>query len=191
MPASVHPATVPAEPKSTSSGCAAMTRTCWISVSLNTLPILRSAPAHEGAPRYGAAHGRARPPQRQLIQRGHHVLDAGVVLEPVHGQVLAVARVLEAAVRHLGHQRNVGVNPDATEVEAPGHPHSPAVVTGPHRRRQPVLGAIGPGQRLVLVAELLHRDDRAEYLVLDDLVVLAQPVDDAGLEEEAGRPGAV
>src|SRR5580704_14191057 len=41
----------------------------------------------------------------------HDVLDAGVVLEAVHGQVLAVPGVLEPAVRHLGHDRDVGVDP--------------------------------------------------------------------------------
>jgi Helix-turn-helix domain len=51
------------------------------------------------------------------VQRGHDVLDAGVVLEAVHGQVLAVAGLLEAAVRHLGHQRDVGVDPHAAEVQ--------------------------------------------------------------------------
>ena len=38
-------------------------------------------------------------------------------------------------------------------------------------------------ERLVLVVELLHGDDRAEDLVLDHLVVLPQPVDDGRLEE--------
>ena len=42
---------------------------------------------------------------------------------------------------------------------------------------QAVLDAVGPAHRLVLVGEALHGDDRAEHLVLDDLVVLAQPGD--------------
>src|SRR5688500_14154142 len=58
----------------------------------------------------------------------HDVLDAGVVLEAVHGQVLAGAGVLEAAVGHLGHDRDVGVDPHAAEVEPAGHAHGPAVV---------------------------------------------------------------
>ena len=55
----------------------------------------------------------------------HDVLDAGVVLEPVHRQVLAVAGVLEPAVRHLGHERDVAVDPHAAEVEARGSSASP------------------------------------------------------------------
>src|SRR6201995_6209842 len=105
----------------------------------------------------------------------HDVLDAGVVLEAVHGQVLAVAGVLEAAVRHLGHDRDVGVDPHRAEVQALGHPHGPAVVLGPYARGQAVLDAVGPADRLVLVGEPLHGDDRAEDLVLDHLVVLLPP----------------
>src|SRR3954447_16202309 len=36
----------------------------------------------------------------------HHVLDPGVVLQTVNREVLAVPRMLEAAVRHLGHDRD-------------------------------------------------------------------------------------
>src|ERR1700759_4721905 len=77
----------------------------------------------------------------------HDVLDAGVVLKAVHGQVLAVAGVLEAAVRHLGHDRDVGVDPHRTEVQALGHPHGAAVVPGPDARGQAVLYAVGPADR--------------------------------------------
>src|SRR5690349_20663681 len=61
----------------------------------------------------------------------HHVLDARVVLEAVHRQVLAVARVLEPAVRHLRDEGDVGVDPDHAEVESPRHPHRAGVVLGP------------------------------------------------------------
>src|ERR687893_283376 len=82
----------------------------------------------------------------------HHVLDARVVLEPVHRQVLAVAGVLEAAVRHLGDERDVRVDPHAAEVELLAHPHGAAEVLGPDAGGQAVLDAVGPGERLVLVA---------------------------------------
>src|SRR5450631_4209901 len=106
---------------------------------------------------------------------GHDVLDAGVVLEAVHGQVLAIATVLEAAVRHLGDDGDVGVDPHAAEVHLSRHPHGPAEVPGPHAAGQPVLHAVGPGERLRLVGELLHGDDRAEDLALDGFVVLTKP----------------
>src|SRR5215467_834838 len=178
MPASVHLATVPASPKSTSSGWAATTRTFETSVSSGTAAILcwLWRPA-------AVAAGRA-----ALVQGRHHVLDAGVVLEPVHRQVLAVPGALEAAVRHLGDQRDVRVDPDAAEVQPPRHPHGTPVVGGPDRGRKPVLGAVRPGDGLVFVGELLHGDDRPEHLVLNDLVVLLQPADDAGLVEVPARP---
>src|SRR5690349_22016560 len=47
----------------------------------------------------------------------HHVLDPGVVLQRVRRQVLAVAGLLEPAVRHLGHQRDVAVDPHAAGVD--------------------------------------------------------------------------
>src|SRR6185369_9939276 len=90
----------------------------------------------------------------------HDVLDAGVVLQAVHGQILAVAGALEAAMRHLGDQRDVCVDPDAAEVEALGHPHGATVVPGPDAGGETVLHAVGPAHRFVLVAEPLHRDDR-------------------------------
>src|SRR5215212_8737017 len=93
---------------------------------------------------------------------GHDVLDAGVVLEPVHRQVLAVAAVLETAVRHPRDERDVGVDPDDAEVEVAAHPQGTTVVPGPHTGGQPVLDPVGPAQRLALVRELLHGDDRAE-----------------------------
>src|SRR5829696_519931 len=47
---------------------------------------------------------------------GHHVLDAGVVLEAIHRQVLAITAVLEAPVRHLCNDWDVGIDPHAAEV---------------------------------------------------------------------------
>src|SRR2546430_8189413 len=123
-------------------------------------------------------------------ERMHHVLDAGVVLQAVHGQVLAVPGVLEAAVRHLGHERDVRVDPDAAEVQPAGPPHRPAVVAGPHRGGHAVLDSVGPAHRLVLLGEALHGDDRAEDLLLDRLVVLPETGDDRGGGEEAALTDA-
>ena len=71
------------------------------------------------------------------------------------------------------------------EVEPLRHPHRAAVVLGPDAGGQAVLDAVGPAQRLGLVGELLHGDDRAEDLVLDLLVVLLQAGDDGRLVEVA------
>ena len=79
---------------------------------------------------HGAGARRKRPGARHLpavsrvelqrlrlleVQRRHDVLDLRVVLEAVHRQVLAVARLLVAAVRHLAGQQPVVVDPHAAE----------------------------------------------------------------------------
>src|SRR4051812_30777037 len=63
----------------------------------------------------------------------HHVLDVGVVLTGVDRQVLAVPGLLVAAVRHLGHDRDVVVDPDAAELERLRDAHRAADVLRPHR----------------------------------------------------------
>src|SRR3954462_6137284 len=80
----------------------------------------------------GYPFGRWRSASTASLDRGHHVLDPGVVLQPVHRQVLAVTGVLEATVWHLGDQRDVRVDPDTAEVQPLRHPHRPAEVLRPH-----------------------------------------------------------
>jgi hypothetical protein len=53
---------------------------------------------------------------------------------------------------------------------------------------RPYCTPLAQAQRLGLVGELLHRDDRAEDLVLDLLVVLLQPGEDGRLVEVAASP---
>src|SRR5688572_27274781 len=136
--------------------------------------------------RYGACGWSG---EAMSAQACHDVLDDRVVLEAVHREVLAVAGLLEAAVRHLAHERQVVVDPHAAEAHRLRHPQRAADVARPHAAGQPVGRAVGPLERLVLVVEALDRDDRAEDLLLDHLVVLAQAVDHGRLDEEAGRVG--
>jgi hypothetical protein len=56
----------------------------------------------------------------------------GVVLERVHGEVLAVARGLQPAMRHLVHQHEVGVDPGAAIMKPRGRGHALTDVRGPH-----------------------------------------------------------
>ena len=51
---------------------------------------------------------------------------------------------------------------------------------------EPVVDVVRPRERLLLVGEALHRDDRAEHLALHDLAVLRRVGDDRRLVEEAG-----
>jgi hypothetical protein len=47
----------------------------------------------------------------------HDVLDPGVVLQAVDGEIFAITGMLETAVWHLGLQRDMTVDPDAAEVQ--------------------------------------------------------------------------
>ena len=65
------------------------------------------------------------------VEVGHNVLDSGVILKAILGEVLTVTRVLEAAMWHLRDHRNVGVDPDDAEVKGLRHPHCATVVCCP------------------------------------------------------------
>src|SRR5437588_9786247 len=87
---------------------------------------------------------------------------------------------------HLSYEWDVGVDPDAPEVEAARHPHRSAVVLGPDARGEPVLHAVGPRDGLVFVRELLDGDDRSEDLGLSKFVTLLHARDDGRRIEEPG-----
>ena len=77
------------------------------------------------------------------------------------------------------------VDPDRPELELARRVQRAADVARPDRRGQAVVDVVRPRDRLVVVGEALHGDDRAEDLALDDLVVLADVGDDGRLDEEA------
>src|SRR3954454_7876004 len=88
---------------------------------------------------------------RRSADVAHHVLDPGVLLEPVHRKVLAVTGVAVAAVRHLRDERQVRVDPDGAEVQPPGHPQGTSVVLRPDTRAQAVAHVVCPAYGVVLV----------------------------------------
>src|SRR5262249_46489514 len=124
-------------------------------------------------------------PPCSSVDLGHDVLDLRVVLERVRAQVLAVARLLVTAVRHLRDQRDVVVDPDGAELELARRVQRPADVARPDRSGQAVIDAVRPGERLVVVGEALDGHDRLEDLTLDDLVLLADIRNHRRLDEEA------
>src|ERR1700736_6369202 len=88
-------------------------------------------------------------------------------------------------MRHLADQWDVSVDPHRAELQAAGGVHRPADVAGPDGGRQTVIDVIGPRDRLVVVLEPLHRDNRAKDLFLNDLGVLLDVGDQARLVEVA------
>src|SRR5436309_2988514 len=99
----------------------------------------------------GAASGCARAATAALAQARHHVLDDGVVLERVDAEILAIAGLLEAAMGHLGDERDVVVDPHAAEAQRFGYAQRTSDIAGPHRGGQAVARRVGPGDRLLLV----------------------------------------
>ena len=93
-------------------------------------PRARAGPPPSRASRRGRLRARR---GRASVEVDHRVLDARVVVERVDGQVLAVAGLLEAAVRHLRQERQVVVDPDAAEVERADRVQGPADVACPDR----------------------------------------------------------
>src|SRR5262245_5552780 len=63
-----------------------------------------------------------------IAQPDHHVFDLGVLLERVDRHVVAVAGLLEAAVRHLRDDRHVVVDPHGAELEHARSVQRPASV---------------------------------------------------------------
>src|SRR5215469_17005883 len=120
------------------------------------------------------------------LQLHHDVTHYRVILERIHRQVLAVARALEAAVRHLAHRRKVRVDPGRTELQLRRNLHGPRHIARPHRGCEPVLAVIGPADRLLGIAEGSDGHYRSEDLALHDLIVLACAGDHRGLIEEPG-----
>src|SRR6185437_883558 len=82
------------------------------------VPALRAQHLQDGVRVDLPDAGKATP---RLVKRGHHVLDHGVVLERVDAQVLAIPRLLETPMWHLGDERDVVVDPDAAEPQRLGY----------------------------------------------------------------------
>lgn len=57
---------------------------------------------------------------------------------------------------HLSHNRNMGVDPDASEIKGLSHPHRPAMIFSPDTRSQSIFNSIGKAQRFVIITKFLH-----------------------------------
>src|SRR5947209_14842672 len=90
-----------------------------------------------------AAFWRSSPVAAVSVKFYGHVLDVGVLLDGVHGHVLAVARLLVAAVRHLGGDRQqVVVDPDRAELEPARGVQRPRNVTREDRGGEAVADVV-------------------------------------------------
>ncbi len=65
------------------------------------------------------------------VDIAHHMLDTGVILKAVAGEVFAVAAALISTVWHLRHKWDMGVDPYAAEVKGLRHSHRTAMILCP------------------------------------------------------------
>src|SRR4029450_11940732 len=93
-------------------------------------------------------------------------LALGVLAYGVDAVLAPDAAGPEAAEGHVGADDPVGVDPDGAGPQPGRHPVGAVDVLGPDGPGQPELGAVGDGDRLVLVAEGGDRHHRAEDLLL-------------------------
>ena len=113
------------------------------------------------------------------------MLYARVVLEPILGQIFAIAGVLKASVRHLCHEGNMAVNPHSPEVKTLGETHRPTMVFRPHTRGQAIQHVVGHAKSFLLLREGLDRDDGTKDFVLNGIIALLQARHNGGLHEVA------
>jgi hypothetical protein len=95
------------------------------------------------------------------------MLHPGVVVEPIPGEVFAVAGCTESSVWHLGHKRDVGVDPHASEVELACEAIGGSVVAGPDTGGQAERHTIRHGDLLRLVVPRHHLSDDTDGLPTD------------------------
>src|ERR1700734_1571491 len=93
------------------------------------------------------------------------------------------ARTLIAAEGRKVAYRPIGVDPDRSRLEALSHGEGGADALGPYARRKPVLRVVGDLDRLFLVVESDHREDRAEDFLLRYAHLGLDPGEDSRLDE--------
>src|SRR5918992_2591258 len=115
-----------------------------------------------------------------------HGLDLHVLEDRVDAHGPPEPALLVAAERRPDDAaRPERVHRDLPGLGPAGKPHSLAHVAGPHRRDEPVAGAVGDLERLLLVLDAEDRQHGAEDLLLGDAHVGAHLVEDRRLHEVA------
>ena len=83
---------------------------------------------------------------------------------------------------HFCRQWDMGVDPDATEIQTLSHAHGPAEILGPNRGSEAIRHAICPFQGFGFVRELLHGNNWTKNLILDHFIILLQVSDHRRLD---------
>src|SRR5262245_25064736 len=125
------------------------------------------------------ALARRGPPTETSAQGEPDRLLLGVLLERLEALVAAAeAGLLVAAERRRDVALGVGVDADGAGTDSSCDADRAVQVRRVDRRRQPVVGLVREGDRLVLVVERDDRDDRPENLLARDLHGVRDVVED-------------
>src|SRR5262245_44459441 len=116
-------------------------------------------------------------------------LEVGV--ERVRSELTTDAALLEAAPHGLARRGLAVVDPHDAGPHGPSGGEGAADVTGPDRRRQPVLGVVAHPDDLVDVGERQHGHDGTEDLLAGDAQLVRARLEDGRRDEVAPRQGRV
>ena len=103
-----------------------------------------------------------------VVADDEDVLLLGERVRGVRAELAAEPGLLVAAERRPVAHRRVRVHAEVAGLDAARDPQRPADVAGEDRAGQAVLGVVGQRDRLLLVVERHHRDDRPEDLLAPD-----------------------
>src|SRR5215217_1053307 len=144
-------------------------------------------------PRSGMVHTLCAPKQGRSLADGLHV---AVEVERVVPALTTDSRLARPAEGRLEVANVEAVHPDRARDDGRRHAVRARLGAGVDRRRQPVVGRVREPEGLLLVLERLERENRAEYLTLEDLRVsrdvreqgrrVVEPVERLAPEHEPG-----
>src|SRR6188474_385145 len=111
-----------------------------------------------------------------------------VALEAERGILPAEAGLLRAAERHERRRRAVLIDPSRADLEPRRDLGAAVQILRPDGAAQAVARVVGAAQRVLDVAELQDRHDRAELFLLNEPAVVGDVRDESRRQEVAG-PG--
>src|SRR6185295_20186709 len=113
-----------------------------------------------------------------------------VFVEPFHAELAADAAALDATERALRQPHVMGVDPDVADAQPTRQADRPVEVARPDRTAEPERVVVRDRQRLVLIVERQHGQDRPEDLLPRDRHLGTHVIEDRRRHVEAVGPFA-
>ena len=110
----------------------------------------------------------------------HNMANNRVILQPINRHILSIAGLFLPTVRHLANQREMGIDPGATILQASAKAMRSPNIPGPDGGCQAVFRIVGPCQHLIFIIKYGPADPRTENSPLYDGFVLLPPTKQRG-----------